>query len=159
LKDAPEDFVGLFEREFERLARNLRAVDAAADDAVQEAFVEALSRWNRVGKLDDPAGWVRRVAVNRLLNARRSRRRQEVAVERLSASIGVVDHPVGQPDVLDAVRRLPRQQRIAIALYYGRDLSVSEVADAMNLTSGAVKFHLHAGRNGLRELLEAPAHG
>jgi predicted RNA polymerase sigma factor len=63
VKDAPEGFADLFEREFGRLVRNLRAVDDAAEDAVQEAFVQAYVRWNRVGQLDDPAGWVRRVAV------------------------------------------------------------------------------------------------
>jgi RNA polymerase sigma-70 factor, ECF subfamily len=155
--DAPEGFVDLFEREFERLARNLRAVDEAADDAVQEAFVQAFARWNRVGKLDDPAGWVRRVAVNRLLNVRRSRLRHEAAVERLGPSTRAEDS-AGRPEILDAVRALPRQQRIAIALYYGRDLSVQEVAEAMSITSGSVKSHLHAGRAGLRARLEAPAH-
>jgi len=156
--DAPEGFAALFEQEFDRLARNLRAVDDAADDAVQEAFVQAFARWNRVGTLDDPAGWVRRVAVNRLLNVRRSRTRQQAAFERLAPRGGTED-AMSQPEVLQAVRCLPRQQRIAIALYYGRDLSVQEVADAMNISSGTVKSHLHAGRAALRELLEAPAHG
>ena len=158
VREAPEGFADLFEREFERLARNLRAVDDAAEDAVQEAFVQAFLRWNRVRTLDDPAGWVRRVAVNRLLNVRRSRQRQDAAVERLAS--GVHDQPeVEQSAILEAVRSLPRQQRIAVALYYGADLSVDEVAQAMSLTPGTVKFHLHAGRARLHELLEDPAHG
>jgi DNA (cytosine-5)-methyltransferase 1 len=37
---------------------------AAAQDVVQEAFCRALSRWKRIADLDDPAGWIRRVARN-----------------------------------------------------------------------------------------------
>jgi hypothetical protein len=37
-------------------------------DVVQEAFIAAERRWGRVRGSEDPAGWVRRVALNRLLN-------------------------------------------------------------------------------------------
>jgi len=49
---------------------------------------------------------------------------------------------------------LPRQQRLAVALYYVDGLSVAEVATAMRLSVGAVKFHLHQGRAKLRERLD-----
>lgn len=43
--------------------RGLVSFGDGAEEAVQEAFVKALVRWSHVGKLEDPAGWVRRVAV------------------------------------------------------------------------------------------------
>jgi RNA polymerase sigma-70 factor (ECF subfamily) len=125
---APE-YLELFQREYSRLVRCLRPVEPDAADAVQEAFVEAFLRWRRVGKLDDPAGWIRRVALNRLLNVRRSARRKAAAIERLpdpSAPGDAEEHL----DLRAAVRDLPPQQRIAVALYYGGDLTVEEVADA-----------------------------
>ena len=45
---------------------------------------------------------------------------------------------------------LPRQQRIALALHYVDDLPISDIAAAMGLSEGAVKFHLHQGRARLR---------
>jgi DNA-directed RNA polymerase specialized sigma24 family protein len=69
----------LFEREFAPLVRALGVAFAdpeAAADAVQEAFIEADRRWRRIGRYDDPAAWVRRVALNRLRNGRRDRRRR-----------------------------------------------------------------------------------
>ena len=39
-----------------------------AEDAVQEAFAEALRTWPRDGVPDNPAGWVTRVARNRALD-------------------------------------------------------------------------------------------
>jgi RNA polymerase sigma-70 factor (ECF subfamily) len=76
VSSAMTDVGSLFEAEYERLVRSLGVafdpIDAA--DAVQEAFLQADRDWATVGGYDDPAGWVRRVAVNRLLNGRRDRR-------------------------------------------------------------------------------------
>ena len=47
---------------------------------------------------------------------------------------------------------LPRQQRLAMALFYVDGMSIAEVATAMRLSQGAVKFHLHQGRERLRDL-------
>jgi Sigma-70 region 2 len=68
----------LFKAEFARLVRGLALVEGteAAADAVQEAFIQADRQWRKVGRLVDPAAWVRRVAMNRLLNGRRNHRRR-----------------------------------------------------------------------------------
>lgn len=75
------DVSELFELEYERLVRSLGVAfdPESAADAVQEAFIKADRDWSNVGALESPAGWVRRVAVNRLLNGRRNRvRRREI---------------------------------------------------------------------------------
>ena len=157
---AGEEFDELFDREYTRLVRALRNADDDATDAVQEAFVQAFARWGRVSRLDDPAGWVRRVAVNRLLNARRSRTRRNSAIAALAG--GVADAEFGVESHLDlraAVRELTPQQRLTVALFYGGDFSVNEVADAMKLSEGTVKYHLHAARERLRELLAESTNG
>ena len=43
---------------------------------------------------------------------------------------------------------------MALALFYVDGMSVAEVARAMRLSEGAVKFHLHAGRTKLRATIE-----
>ncbi|HEV7523635.1 MAG TPA: sigma-70 family RNA polymerase sigma factor [Acidimicrobiia bacterium] len=150
--EVPGKFADLYAAEYPRLSRSLRAIDEDAADAVQEAFVQALLRWRRVGELEDPVGWVRRVAVHRLLNVRRSRARAAAATARMVAGTTGA-RSEDRVDVLRAVRRLPRQQRVAVALYYGADLSVGQVSDAMGIATGTVKAHLHAARDALRELL------
>jgi RNA polymerase sigma-70 factor (ECF subfamily) len=157
-------FEDLFEREYPRLVRALSRADDDATDAVQEAFVQAYVRWNRVGRLEDPAGWVRRVAIHRLLNARRSRGRRDVASAALAARVGdgvarTMSSAAERLDLRAAVRQLAAQQRIAVALFYGSDLSLREVADAMKLSEGAVKYHLHAARQRLHEMLSESHYG
>lgn len=145
----------LFRREFPRLVRTLSVVDGAeaAADAVQEAFIHADRRWRTVRLLDDPAGWVRRVAVNRLLNGKRNRlRRSEIL-----AAVRPVDETELDPldlDLLAAVRALPRQQRMVVCLHHLGGASVAEVAADMDIATGTVKSHLHDARFALRRTME-----
>jgi len=150
----------LFDREYARLVRALGVAfdPEAAADAVQDAFIAADRRWARVGRLEDPAGWVRHVALNRLRNRRRDIRRR--------AEILATIRPVADEDLTDAlldlrraIASLPERMRVAVCLYHLADLRVDEVAAAMSVSAGTVKSTLHDGRTRLRTLLEVPHHG
>jgi RNA polymerase sigma-70 factor (ECF subfamily) len=145
----------LFRSRATELAQTLAVVGPDACDAVQEAFVQAYRHWPKISRYDDPMAWIRRVAVNRMLNQRRSRRRERAAIEGLPLD-EVQETSVGETvdRLRAAVAVLPVQQRTATALFYLDDLSVQEVAEAMGLSAGAVKYHLHAARNALRLNLE-----
>jgi RNA polymerase sigma-70 factor (ECF subfamily) len=126
-----------------------------AADCVQDAFMRAYARWGRVSKLEDPVGWIRHVAVNRIRDHFRRAERGRRAFGRLAGEAEVSAPPPAEPGELAALlESLPAQQRIAAALFYVEDLSVAEVAAAMRLSEGAVKYHLHAARAALRDTLE-----
>lgn len=57
-------------------------------------------------------------------------------------------------EIVAAMRRLPEEQRIALALYYLVGLAVKEVADEVGAPVGTVKDRLARGRTALAELLE-----
>ncbi len=48
------------------------------------------------------------------------------------------------------MRALPANQRTAVALHYGADLSIASIAAELELTEGAVKTLLHRARAALR---------
>jgi RNA polymerase sigma-70 factor (ECF subfamily) len=152
--DAEDELEALFRAEYRGLVRALAVaagdVESAAD-AVQDAFVQAHRHWSRIRRHDEPALWIRRTAINRILNQHRSRRRRDAAVERLTPAA-----PPGERDldVGPAVAALPPQQRMAIALHYLADLPVAGVAAAMGIAPGTVKAHLHAARRALAPMLE-----
>ena len=152
------ELAAIFRAEFSRLVRSLTAAAGSAEtaaDAVQEAFVQAHVHWWRVRHYDDPTGWIRRVAVNRVLNQRRGHRRRADALARLAAlRPSAQDLPAPSPAVLDALAALPLRQRTAVALRYLGQLPVSDVARAMSISEGAVKAHLHRARGRLLETLE-----
>jgi RNA polymerase sigma-70 factor (ECF subfamily) len=163
--DAPRlaaDFDAVFRQHYDPMVRSLAVATGdreAAADAVQDAFVRAFTRWRRISRYDDPAGWVRHVALNRLRDHFRRVERGRRAVDRLGRQEQTaVDAPSLPPDdtaLVEAVAALPRQQRVVVALFYVEQLSVREVADAMRLSAGAVKYHLHAARSRLRSTVEA----
>jgi RNA polymerase sigma-70 factor, ECF subfamily len=158
MREAPDEFEALFRGEYARLSRGLASFGEGAEEAVQEAFVKALVRWSHVSGLDDPAGWVRLVAVRQLLNARRSRLRETAATARLGrATVEPAD--AGRLDVSNAVRRLSPQQRVAIGLRYGGGYPIGAVATAMGISEGAVKAHLHVARDRLRVALTEDRNG
>lgn len=57
-------------------------------------------------------------------------------------------------DLRQALRRLPREQRVAIALLYGEDMSVAEIAAITGVPAGTVKSRLSAARQALRAFME-----
>lgn len=151
-----DDLDALFRMHYGRLVRALTAACGdreQAADAVQEAFVKAHLRWRRLQRYDDPVGWIRRVAINRLRDDHRRDGRKRSAVERLAAAPATpapAGAAVDSADPLRLLRDLPRQQRLCLALYYVDELSVTETAAALGISAGAVKFHLHQGRERLR---------
>jgi RNA polymerase sigma-70 factor (ECF subfamily) len=120
-----------------------------ARDHVQEAFVRAWTRWTYVSGLDDPEGWVRRVAHN--LAVSRWRRARRLVLGR--APDAAVPFDDEQHAVVIALAALPRQQREAIVLHHLVGLPVAEVADQLHVPVGTVKSWLSRGRRQLADLL------
>jgi RNA polymerase sigma-70 factor (ECF subfamily) len=153
----------LFRAHYSRLVRALAVVSGSqesAADAVQEAFVKAHLHWRRIERYDDPVGWIRRVAINKLRDDHRRNGRKERAMEKLQADARPenIEWSDGT-DVTALLAELPRQQRLAMALFYVEGLSVAEVATTLKLSDGAVKFHLHQGRDRLRSVFAAHLEG
>jgi RNA polymerase sigma-70 factor (ECF subfamily) len=151
-----QSFDDFYRLEYPRLLRVLTAADISAADALQEAFTKAAAAWPQVSTYQHPAAWVRRVAVRRMLNERRSTRRRDAAIERM-ATVAPAES-VEREALLDlamAIDTLPAQQRIALTLFYLGGLTSAQTAAAMDISAGAVRFHLHEARNRLRDILGA----
>ncbi|MUH51143.1 MAG: sigma-70 family RNA polymerase sigma factor [Actinobacteria bacterium] len=148
-----DDLESLFRAHHGRLVRALTVAcgnEQAAADAVQHAFVKAHLRWRSIMNYDDPVGWIRRVAINKLRDEHRSDARKGRVVERLAAEPERDVQPPQLDDVAAMLQGLPRQQRLSLALFYVDGLSVAETATTLGISQGAVKFHLHQGRTTLR---------
>jgi RNA polymerase sigma-70 factor (ECF subfamily) len=148
----------LFRAQNDSLLRALKLAcgdHALAEDSVQEAFARLLINWERIAGYDDPATWVRRVALNLAQDQRRFALRRVRLLVRLDRKPEVVTCSVdANPRLWSAVRDLPSRQRTALSLYYLGDLKVAEVAAAMKISEGTVKSYLDRARQTLREKLE-----
>jgi RNA polymerase sigma-70 factor (ECF subfamily) len=126
---------------------------AEAQDAAQEAYARAWQRWTNVRDYDDPEAWVRTVGYRLLINRWRKARNRLSAHSRQGP--GRDADPPGD-DVVTltaALRRLPVDQRNAIALHHLLDLSVADVARQTGVPENTVKARLARGRRALAALL------
>jgi len=113
------------------------------EDLVQDVLLRAQARWDRIGSVDAPSAYVRRMIVNEFVSWRRKWARivpsSDVAMmldER--ADDHHADHP--ERDALQVeIAALPRRQRAVIVLRYYEDLSDSEIAEVLGCSQSTVR--------------------
>jgi RNA polymerase sigma-70 factor (ECF subfamily) len=154
----PGPFEELFQEEYRQMAALAYALTGrwdVAEDLAQEAFLRAHRDWARVGAMEYPGAWLRRVVTNLAISRWRRLRSEAIVALRLHSEAAV---PPPEPDhaaFWDEVRGLPKRQRQVIALRYVEDLTVGEIARILGVADGTVKALLHHGRSRLRERLAA----
>jgi RNA polymerase sigma-70 factor (ECF subfamily) len=139
------------------LVYGLSGGPAVAEDLAQEAFLRAHADWPRIERMERPAAWVRRVAINLVMSRFRRLRSEVTATRRLAASSPRWVPPISVEHAAfwNEVRRLPRRQAQAVALRYIDELSVAEIAEVLQVAKGTVKALLHQGRTRLARQLAA----
>jgi RNA polymerase sigma-70 factor (ECF subfamily) len=117
-----------------------------ASDALAEAFAQALARDGDLLSLED---WVWtsafRIAAGMLKKQRGSGQAPPESGYEL---------PEPVRDLVQALSRIPKQQRLAVVMHDYGDRPTSEVAAVMGISPATVYVHLHQGRRRLRKLLE-----
>lgn len=128
---------------------------SAAEDITQEAFAAAYRDWNRIGALDQPGSWVRRVVSNKSVSRWRHLRSEAKALVRLKpdAARSIAPPDADAQAIWDEVRKLPKRQAQVIALTYLHDLTRAEVAAILECGEETVKTHLDRARQTLANRL------
>ncbi len=149
----PVAFVEFYRQSRDRLARALALTlndGHLAAEAVDEAMARAYQRWDRIGRFDDPAGWVYRVALNWATSElRRRTRAPRPPAERAMADMG----PLAEPAVHAALAELDVRQRGVVVCRYYLGLSEAETAAALGIRPGTVKSRLHRALHHLQARL------
>jgi RNA polymerase sigma factor (sigma-70 family) len=123
-----------------------------AEELAQEAVAVALSRRKDLDRAAYPSAWISRVAVNLANSYFRRRAAERRATQRIAATPTVApsDDLDARQTMREAVSRLPRRQRTAVVLRFYVDMSVAQVAEAMECSEGTVKALTHQGLSNLR---------
>lgn len=116
-----------------------------ASDAMAEAFARAL---RHSAGIRDVASWTWRVAF----------RVASAELQRSSASLPIIEigyeMPEAVPELMNALKRLSPNQRIAVILHDYADRPTQEIAEVLGCSRATVHVHLSQGRRRLRRLLE-----
>ena len=131
-----------------------------AEDAAQEAFINALRGLKRFRGDASFRTWLLRIALNaaRTVARRHFHRREvplEVAVdaacdERDAASVVAINDEAAR--IAKMLEKLPEKQRMAVTLRVNQGLSYQEIGTVLDCTEGAARVNYHLGVKRLREL-------
>jgi RNA polymerase sigma factor (sigma-70 family) len=139
-----------------RLARVLARAPADADDLVQLTVERALTRhdqWRPGTRLDS---WMFRMMKNAWIDETRARARRGglFAPEEAGEAVGAdgaaaMEARLAAREVESAMARLPKDQRIAVALVLVEGLSYQEAAQVLEIPAGTLTSRLVRGRAAL----------
>jgi RNA polymerase sigma factor (sigma-70 family) len=153
----PVDFESFFRSEHARLLRAMYVVTGSpqeAEELMQEAFLRTWERWDRVGGMDDPAGYLYRSAMNLF---RSHYRRARVALRRASGTAHSRDE-FALSDERDAIaramRRLAPRQRAAIVLTEWLGYGSEEAGRMLGVRPATIRALAYQARAALRHTLE-----
>jgi RNA polymerase sigma-70 factor (sigma-E family) len=152
-----QDMDDLYAATYQRLVVQMYAICGDlrdAEDAVQEAFVTVLRKRSGLTGIDNPEGWVRTVAFNRLRGGWRHAavvRRYQHRVPGPQAALDVGPEHVA---VVSALAQVDRDQREVVVLHYLADLGTAAIAAELGIPEGTVKSRLSRARARLAPLLD-----
>ncbi|MET3804589.1 RNA polymerase sigma-70 factor (sigma-E family) [Nakamurella sp. UYEF19] len=138
-----------------RYARVLTGDRQQAHDTLAESLIKVQVHWRRIGQMDRPLAYVRRMVTNQFLEERRSwaaRMFRTTSPESLpqmvnSAAVGRVED---RSELHTLLGSLPRQERAAIVLRHYLDLPDAEIAELLSCSAGAVRTYISRGFTSLR---------
>jgi RNA polymerase sigma factor (sigma-70 family) len=121
-----------------------------AEELAQETLARVCVRWRSVQRMANPEAWMFRVGINLANSYFRRITAERKAEQRLGAAADYRDtDPSDAIAVRQALSDLPKRQRSVLVLRFYADLSVRDVAEALDIPEGTVKT---LTRRGLKRL-------
>jgi len=127
-----------------------------AEEIAQDVFLSLHRNLGAIQSAAHAGFWLRKVAVQRSIDASRKRmRRPQVALEDVAEPVarGVPADPMLGETLRRLISTLPETPRMVMVLRYQEDLDPSEIANLMAIPVGTVKSHLQRSLALLREKL------
>ena len=157
--ERPFAFEGFFEAERSRLLRALYLLAGnreEAEEVLQESFIAIWERWDRVGAMEDPTGYLYRTALNRYRSRlRRAGRAARRAIGQAHGRDGFADAE-DRVEIARALARLSPRRREAIVLTELLGYGSAEAGRVMGVADATVRRLAQDARAELRTTLEVP---
>lgn len=161
-EQAFEDLVRTLLPDLYRYATWLSRNPTVAEEVVQESLLRA---WRSVDKLRDRSAarsWLLTIVRRETARWFQSQPDRALDADVVAGMEEALQTPAVDTDVLDmrrAIARLPREYREPLVMQVLMGLKAQEIAEIMELKSGAVLTRLYRARKELREVLVKSATG
>lgn len=159
VKDGALAFETFFEKEKAPLFRALCLVTrnrSEAEELTQDAFLRVFERWDQVGTMDDPTGYLYRTA----MNAFRTWHRRAVLGAKRTIGLTPSDDLIAEIEAKDVVVRalapLSPRQRAAVLLVDLLGYSSEEAGRLLGIRAATVRTHVARAHADLRTWVATP---
>lgn len=164
-------FYALYQNSYDAVYRTVKSMvrdDDAALDIVQDSFVKG---FENLASLNDPESflpWMKRIATNKAKDW--FKKKQAVTFSSLADEEGnepdfeddrtenlpeeVIDREETARLIEEILSTLSDEQRIAIGMFYYQQMSVAEIAEALDISENTVKSRLNYGRKKIKAGVE-----
>src|SRR5438552_76537 len=175
-KDAFDELIRRYQRQAVAVSYRLLGNTNDALEVTQDAFLKAFTSLKTLEQPESFRGWLMRIVSNLSLNYRRSRKtRSQLPLDEIlgpedakqAGSSGTSEWMARDVDPMhrlaskemgirlqEALSQLPEKQRAALVLFTIEQLPQKEVAQTLQCSVEAVKWHVFQGRKKLKELLK-----
>ena len=177
-RKAFDELIRKYQRQAVAVSYRLLGNTQDALEVTQDAFLKAYTSLETLQKPEAFGGWLMRIVSNLSLNYRRSRRTRTAvplaevlgpqhgeATEAHGGGSEWMSSGSGDPvrglegkelgaKLKEALARLPEKQRLAIVMFTIDEMPQKEVAEALECSVEAVKWHVFQGRKKLKEILK-----
>ncbi|MDN3724679.1 RNA polymerase sigma factor [Aequorivita sp. SDUM287046] len=138
---------------------------AAAEDAMQEAFIKAFKKLGQFKGDVTFGAWLKRIVVNTCLDALKAKKLETESLNDEVFTIAQDDVDWSIPDettvseVLEAIEELPDNYRTAVKLFLIEGYDHQEISEILQISENASRTYLHRGKMKLKEKLKHLRYG
>lgn len=138
---------------------------AAAEDAMQEAFIKAFQKLGQFKGDVTFGAWLKRIVINTCLDTIKARKfelqslNEEVFTIVEDAEDWSVADETTAPEILAAIEELPDNYRTAIKLFLLEGYDHQEISEILQISENASRTYLHRGKTKLKEKLKHLRYG
>jgi len=152
-KPAFDEVIRLCVPDLFRIAMSILSNKDDADDAVCEAVVCAYENLNALKNCSYFKTWITRILINQAYKAYK-KRISIISFDEISEPQYEDSYDLGHDDLNVAINRLNLELRTVITLYYFQDMRIKEIASALKIPEGTVKWRLSRAKIILKQELE-----
>lgn len=157
-----DDLIAKYGRRLYGLCRTLTSSPQDADDLYQETWLKVCAKFQQYSPEQEFEGWLTAICVNTYRDSFRRRLRSPFwdffptmeSKDLAFAQVAASEEPRPQPEIQEAVDKLPEKLRMTVILYYFQELDQVQTAKVLKIPVGTVKSRLSKAKKLLKEMMQ-----
>lgn len=145
------EYVSQYRKQLYVIAYAILENEMDAEDAVCNAILKAYEHLNQLKKTHKIKSWLITITKNEALKLRQ-KRLELPGNERIEELLPPIRDK--HNELWGIVQGLKEEYRLVIVLFYYDDLSIRDIANVLEISTGTVKSRLNRGRELLKKVLE-----